>query len=139
MDDFEVPREFAYAENSRFGAPLPAPEVEKILKSVWRYKEEGRLMRPGEQYARARLSEIESLSSHALHLLSFLRCKHAKRSERCEPFAIACRAMAKNQLIKGWTDYRYKKARDELIYKGCITYSGYHVKNKRLKQYRLVI
>ena len=139
VDDLEVLREFVNAENSRFGAPLPASEVDKILKSVWRYKQQGRLVLPGCQYVPARPSEIESLSSQALHLLLYLRCKHTKRSERGEPFAIACGAMAKNQVLEDWTDYRYEQARDELVIKGYITCTGFHALNKRLKQYLLVL
>jgi hypothetical protein len=46
----------------------------------------------------------------ALLLLATVRLNRSRRGT----FAVACRAMALNKVIPGWTEYRYAKARAAL-------------------------
>ena len=122
--------------NNRYKEPLTTSEVEGIAKSVWSYKKKGTLGKP---YVHASHREIALIGSHALHLLLVLRKNHTKRQEKGEPFAIACEAMAKSQVIKGWTKYIYMKARNELIKMSKIKHIGYGTQNRKLKLYNFVV
>ena len=50
-----------------------------------------------------------------LALYALLKHIHAARVSREESFAIACKAMAEKQVIKGWTYLKYQWATELLI------------------------
>ncbi|MFN0219257.1 MAG: bifunctional DNA primase/polymerase [Hyphomicrobium sp.] len=56
----------------------------------------------------------------ALLLLSHLRLEHAARCQRGETFSITPKAMARGQVILGWTRERYEKSRNLLLEAGLI-------------------
>ncbi len=102
---------------SRLSGVFEDAEVEKTARSAWSYETRGlnRLGRNGFAVAllRAEIDELLAVprGSDALALLALLRRHHGARCARGEPFAVACKAMARNGVIKGWHGpHKYSKA-----------------------------
>ncbi len=101
--------------NLNFNLPLPKQELEGIARSLWRYKEEGRLMLQGcEAIAVVPKSQAEELSNDALAML--VRLKHHHGWRRGRPFALTNAAARRFEMSLG----RFRKARDELRQAGII-------------------
>ncbi len=99
--------------NREFAAPLDDAEVQKITASVWRYKEEGRLMTPG---CESGLVLWDSLVEKclkcpdALALLAKIKKLHGAKGG--EPFALPA---ATGPEIMGWSRGRFLRARNHLV------------------------
>ncbi len=139
IEAFDEFKDWAQTQNNQFAQPMSPTEVGKIVRSVWNYKEEGTLTLSNKPFVRITHEELDALGSNAMHLLMVLRRNHSPRQKRGEHFAIACQAMAKKNVIRGWTPYRFTQARDELIANNIIQCVGRHIHNKMLKQYGFVI
>jgi hypothetical protein len=96
---------------------------------VWKDAEAGKLeaWRGRSGNARVRGSEIDELSRlsrrnapDALMLLTKLRIKHSAACRRGETFCITPKAMAKADVIPGWTRERYENARGLLLLAGLV-------------------
>lgn len=96
--------------------PLPDAEVERVAASVWRYKSESRLFRPGAQHIVLPVAVIEPLIAagevDAVTMLLRLQKAHGGKSGA---FAASPEAMEAAALIGSWNKRRYRKA----IYKLC--------------------
>lgn len=94
--------------------PLPDREVERTLKSVLKYRSEGRLFAPGKQQIVLPLSMdvLKKMSPEATQLYAVLK------ATRTEPtFTIPQKGTAK---ALGWGDKRVKKAINSLLTNGLI-------------------
>jgi hypothetical protein len=96
--------------------PLPDAEVQHIVKNVWRYREQGRLMVPGMDsaillpaHSIARL--LAAGETDAMALLALLRKAH---NSRRKPFAASPEAMSAARLIGSWSKRRYREASRKL-------------------------
>ncbi len=92
--------------------PLLNSEVEKTTRSVWRYQSEGRNWVGSQGHVDWSVTRVLECAPHkhagdAVILMTVLRAKHAKRKKR---FAVGPRAMAKAQILPGWTEHRYRTA-----------------------------
>jgi hypothetical protein len=95
--------------------PLPSAEIIKTVNSIWKMREEERLWSKGaESRVVVPKTVVDTLSSDALKLYLKLQFSHFDRDQ----FALSPRAMAKAQVISGWSHQRYRAARDELLEKG---------------------
>jgi hypothetical protein len=98
--------------------PFTAAEIAKTVESVWKIQQEGRNWVGKEAQLIVPASEFAVLQENpdALTLRMTLRWAHGAR---VEPFAIVCKAMARDEAITGWTDFkRYMRARDWLLEHG---------------------
>ena len=90
----------AHAINAQFSPPLPALEAEKVARSVWRYRESGKL------YAEAGLvapyHELEALNANGFYLWNWIKRWHGARMARGESFALSPKAMERGQVLPGW-------------------------------------
>jgi DNA-binding XRE family transcriptional regulator len=94
------------------GPSLPLAEIVKTTNSVWRMREEGRLWAKGAKPQVVVLrSVIDDLNADALKIYLTLRFSHFDGRQ----FALSPKAMAKTQVISGWSHQRYRAARDELL------------------------
>ena len=96
---------------ARLSPPLPTVEVEKTAASAWKYQQQGKNRLGAPPSAWLPFTEIDRLLSEpkgadALALLCLLKRNHGARSARGEPFAIVCKAMARDRSIKGWRSPR---------------------------------
>ena len=139
VEDFDELKSRGFQQNDKFAEPLASAEVEKILGSIWNIKETGNLHPSKTPYVSISHSEMDSLGSGAINLQLVLKRNHSIRQKKGQSFAIACQAMAKANVIRGWTPYKYRLARDELIDIGIIQFVGCHPQKKRLKLYDFVI
>jgi hypothetical protein len=90
--------------------PLPDAEVDRMAGSVWRYKDEGRLFRPGAQHIVLPVAAIEPLIAagevDAVTLLLRLQKAHAGQRST---FAASPKAMERARLIGSWGHCRYRE------------------------------
>ena len=98
--------------------------VVKRAAAVWKDAVAGKLeaWRGRSGNARARGSEIVELcrldknnGTDAFTLLMVLRIEHSARCRRGETFSITPKAMARDNVVPGWTRERYEKARNLLL------------------------
>ena len=92
--------------------PLSPAEVEKTARSAWRCQTEGRNGVGSQGYAYWSVEKVlkcapDRHGGDAIILTTVLQAKHAKRKE---VFAVAPRAMAKHQVIPGWSEHRTRTA-----------------------------
>ena len=83
VEDLEA---FAVEINrSTFDLPLPEAEALKCARSVWRYKMDGRLIHPGQQFAVIRSEDRQALRGEpaAMMLLVYIREHHPPHHEFC--------------------------------------------------------
>jgi hypothetical protein len=106
----------AHAINSQFNPPLPFAEAEKVARSVWKLKVEGRIIKKGQQRIQLSLDELESLTADGLYFLSWLKRWHGAKDGA--PFALAPKSMAKTQVLPGWGRRRIEIAMIELRARG---------------------
>jgi hypothetical protein len=94
---------------------LPGPEIIKTVDSVWKMKEEGHLWAKGDE-PRVIVPKrmIDALSGDALKFYLTLSHSHYDRHQ----FALAPKAMAKANIIPGWSHHRYRDAREQLLQGG---------------------
>lgn len=103
-------------------------EVVDTARGVWRSIQESRFRKPaGNRIVGVSDREIGLLETlgrgygDAHLLLNLLRRMHWRREQDCEPFAIACDAMANEEVIAGWTNpKRFRRARQHLMSLGFI-------------------
>lgn len=109
----------AHGINALFSPPLHTTEVEKTAGSVWRLKKQGNLLLPGEQLIPMFPTEWEALSADSFYLLSHLkRCHGAKGAD--ELIALSPKAMARDDVLKGWGVKRYRGAISALLAGGYV-------------------
>jgi hypothetical protein len=93
-------------------------EIAKTVRSVWEMEQEGRNWVGKEAKIMTNASEFVVLQRNPDAYVFW----HALRWAHCadpEPFAISCKAMAREQTIDGWADWkRYARARDWLLAHG---------------------
>jgi hypothetical protein len=110
--------------NDMAADPLLQAEVEKISRSAWYYEASGNNWSGREARAVIVASDTQALASggnsDAALLYLVLRAAHGARSQRGEPFAISCSAMAQARTIAGWGKWRFLRARQALIDFGLI-------------------
>lgn len=98
--------------------PLPAAEVERIARSVWRYHETGENWARGAGVFQATHDEIELVGGpEAFFLLAFLRLKHGSRKQS---FVLALRGMAAHATVPGMGEHRLRKAVKRLLETGLL-------------------
>jgi hypothetical protein len=105
--------------------PFPLSEIRKTAHSVWQTEKEGRNWVGKEARFVVTVSELDALEgdSDAFMLWFVLQRMHGARAE---PFAVAPKAMAHAEVVRGWTGVRrYMKARDRLL--GCSGLVRVHV------------
>lgn len=111
--------EAALRENGRFGVPLDVNEAMRAINGAVRKHAAGDNWVG--QGARLMLTTatLESFSgdSDALMLDCVIRSRHAGRPE---PFVLVAKAMARDNVIPGWTPRRYKIATGQLVVRGRI-------------------
>ena len=116
----------------RANATLPAQDREPLddaivvarAAKVWNDRQAGRISswQRSRGVARCHPGEIDLLgrlnakrAADALMLLMRFRSAHSARCRRGETFSITPMAMARDQVLPGWTRQRYEKARDLLL------------------------
>lgn len=107
----------AHARNAEFAEPLGEREVEKTVGSVWRYKEEGRIMLPGcEPQIINTGSDWDACAGceEAFYLLAGLKRYHG--AKRGAPFKLAKGTAEKF----GWNLRKFYRAREYLIEQGLL-------------------
>jgi hypothetical protein len=108
-DESELANE-AFRLNQQCNPPLPYNEVLTLARKVWGYRNSGKLMAPGHQYAVTDINDIKLLKDEpdALLLFTFLQANHdGLREEFIMANAIAG--------ILAWDKRKYKRARDILV------------------------
>jgi hypothetical protein len=105
--------------NERCDPPLSDNEVTGIVCSVWRYEQEGRNWAGRESSISWSRSEFLALAPapDALVLLGVLRFAHQRKRAH---FAVSPSAMAREGTIEGWSEYRIRLARDQLVRVGAL-------------------
>lgn len=98
--------------------PIPARQVQEKVRSAWGYEQRGKnWIGHGRGGVVVNAAVIDDLlgrrhGEDALALLMKLKRIHGARAE---PFAICCKAMARERVIAGWNDHRrYTRARKVL-------------------------
>jgi len=109
----------AHAINAQFSPPLTQAEAEKVARSVWSMKEQGRLLRRGQQRIQMLPIELERLRADAFFLAAWIRKWHG--AKRGQTFALSTKAMARDDVIPGWGRRRYMIAIAELRAAGVLT------------------
>ena len=92
----------------------------RLTQHVWRDRKNGRIQRYHRRTTGKGTDELLELcrkaggpeGSEAFALLAFLNAEHCARCRRGEPFAISVRRMAKGEVIHGWTEFAYRRARN---------------------------
>lgn len=114
-DDIDTLLDVAQTRNREFFPPMPDAEVLKVVKSAWGYTERGENWFGVGRVVTVTHDIVDKLAAtdpHALALLSILKRHHWGRPE----FVLA-KSMAKSL---GWTEERFKAARDRLVESGLI-------------------
>ena len=109
----------AVAINESFSKPLGQSEVMTTLGSVWKMHIEGRIWKKGHAGTiQLGVDDFHKLDGNgdASYLLMFLRLNHHSRIE----FAVSPRGMAAAGVINGWSERRFRDARQVLIDLGFI-------------------
>ncbi len=117
-DDIEALLDVAQMINSdHTEEPLPDSEILGIVRSVWSIEVRGENWVGQDVQIPVSSSEIDLLSPHPNALtfwVSVIRRHHWDRTRG--PFALASKAMAENEVIKGWKDRRrYHSSIENLI------------------------
>jgi hypothetical protein len=108
----------AHAINAQFPSPLPKAEAEKVARSVWRMKQEGRLILPGKPRILMTFGELEMVGADACYLYLWLKRWHGAKNGAS--FALSAKAMEKAKVLPGWGRRRYELATIELRAVGLI-------------------
>tara|TARA_R110002020_G_scaffold470161_1_gene695784 strand:- start:716 stop:1792 length:1077 start_codon:yes stop_codon:yes gene_type:complete len=106
-----------YELNRAFDPPMDDWEVENVVNSTWKYKQDGKiLVAGGEATSLVTKTLLKEFSGNpdALVLYLFLQQSHSNGRQ----FAIAGEAMAEHNCLHGWTRKRYTKATKDLITMG---------------------
>ncbi|GEP57329.1 bifunctional DNA primase/polymerase [Reyranella soli] len=99
--------------NADLADPLPDAEVQRTVGSVWRYREQGRLMVSGNGStiiipAESITRLLTAGATDSLALMTMARRAHGAQPGR--PFALVPQAMADARLIGSWGRNRYRAA-----------------------------
>jgi hypothetical protein len=102
--------------------PLPVAELSKIADSAWQYELTGQNWVGQGAKITLLSSEIDLLTPYPNALTFWVAVIHRNHWERTrKPFALATKAMAKSEVIKGWKDWRkYHSAIEDLINLGAL-------------------
>lgn len=132
-DSFDDLLDVAMTLNDELEHHGPRPLEEDIVvqrtRKVWTDFQIGKLeARPYAEatvkISRTELNTLETIdhvgAPHAMILLMHFRFEHSSRNCRGETFAVTPKAMARSQVILGWTRERYEKARNLLLRAGLI-------------------
>lgn len=97
--------------NAELQSPLLDPEVQRIVSSAWRYREDGRLMVPGSVsrilVPREAINRLLTAGETDAVVLLNLLCK--AHGDGRKAFAASPEAMERARLIGNWTRKRYRK------------------------------
>jgi hypothetical protein len=114
----------AHAENAGYEPPLPDAEVEKVARNAWTIDRGGRnrvansgqgpVVDVGCRWVARLASFSPKHGGDALLLYIILRGQHAARDKRGERFAVAARAMKRDQVLT-WTEGRFRLATKVLV------------------------
>lgn len=108
----------AHAINCQFPNPLPRIEAEKVSRSVWRMKQEGRIILPGQTRILMRPDELEKLGADAFYLAAWIKRWHGAKGGGL--FALSAKAMEKRKILPGWGRRRYGMAIAALLATGLL-------------------
>jgi hypothetical protein len=109
--------------------PLEDAIVVSRANTVWGHHLEGRFepMLGRDGVAKTKLSEIDLLlglnpkyAGDANMLLTKLKIEHSARCRRGESFPVCVKAMARDNVLSGWTRERYQNAKDLLLTAGLL-------------------
>ena len=97
--------------------PLPDAEVVKTANSAWKYQTVGRNWMGSRGYVHWSVEQAQKCGLHkrggdAIILMTILQAKHVNREV---PFAVAARAMAEQEVIRGWSEHRTRKALEAAV------------------------
>ena len=103
---------------------LPAAEVEKTARQVWKYEQAGQNWighgRGGVELNAAVVDDLLS-RAHGEDALALLVKLERSHGARISPFAVCAKAMARDEVIAGWKDpRRYTRACNMLLVRGAI-------------------
>ena len=116
-DDYEALLDVARTHNDfHFEAPLPDTEVTDVAQRVWRYEIEGRNWSGKSPRTILSREELHVFARHknggdALLLWAELAGQHARRKTA---FAVDREAMARANVLPGWSGWRYRQAIEAL-------------------------
>jgi hypothetical protein len=115
-DSIDDLQDVADTINQDFAPPLNSAEVQKTVRSAWRYEQEDNNWVGREARALVTASEYQFLAAHrhgadALLLLVKLQLSNWARAE----FSVAPKAMAQAKVIPRWGPQRYRNAADALV------------------------
>lgn len=106
---------------ARCRPPLDEAGIQKIVGTVWRYKESGALAVPGQQLIPLRRTTADKFfndgSADALMLHARLA---AANWEKDKVFAVSANAMARARVLGDWSPARYRAARARLCELGVL-------------------
>lgn len=108
----------AHAINAQFSPPMPRIEADKVARSVWRMKSEGRLILPSKPRILLTFGELESVGADGCYLSLWLKRWHGPKHGAS--FALSAKAMERAKVLPGWGRRRYELAILELIKAGSI-------------------
>ncbi|CDX45297.1 hypothetical protein MPLSOD_90066 [Mesorhizobium sp. SOD10] len=110
-------------ENASFLPPMRDEEVDRVAKSVWDYRQAGRLLVKGRQATVLPIDKdgILNLKPDAFYLLAVLKTTRAKKTFEIPQKATAARL--------GWGSDRVKKAIDGLLAAGYIRIASRQMRN----------
>jgi hypothetical protein len=123
-DTFDELLDVARTWNDDLPDPLADSTVVQRARKAWKDYEDGRLEAwvGGPGVAKSRMSDVRALGGNgdALMLLVVLKIMHGARCARGETFNITPVSMLRDQVIPGWSQHRYERARDVLLAAGFI-------------------
>ena len=120
-DTIEDLHDIAHTLNGyEFDDPLPGQEVDKTVRSAWKYQVEDKNWVGRKPRIILTEKEWGQFAAHkkggdALILYCKLKSSHAVRGQ---PFAISTTAMARDDVLPSWSEWRYRRARDLLVSMG---------------------
>jgi hypothetical protein len=97
--------------------PFTDAETRDVAASAWKYEAEGKNWAGREQRLIVPVSTIDALDAEPLKFLLTLRARHWGRPH----FALSPEAMAKADVIPGWSKHRYRSARQQVLERGYLT------------------
>lgn len=124
VSDVEELVDLVSAKALDLGNAISGAEATKVAARALLMTEQGRNYFAGDRNPIHVAGEIMRVAPDAALLYVGLRNAHGNTSK---PFAIACRAMAEAEVLKGWKEGRIRKARNTLIDFGflrCVHYGG---------------
>ena len=145
VDTFDDLLDFARTQNDAYLPPNDDAEVVRLARDVWEARQEGRIQRYHRRTTGKGTDELLTLcrmaggveGSQAFALLTVLTALHSARCRRGETFSISARPMAEAQVIPGFTEFAYRRARNLLLKVGLIELVAEAIPKRQAAQYTL--